>query len=379
MINGYLCPLSEDLIEFKSNLSRGTLGSNITLYNSEKTDYSSIDIAIVGLNEYRNSDEISDESLNLENFRREFYSLFYGNWSANILDLGDVISGKSYSDTYYAVNSIHQDLINQNIVVIFIGGGQDFTFPLYQSLSKKLNKVNISSVDNKFDFGKIKKQFSSSSYMSKIIMDKKNSLNHFCNLGYQTFLNSQEEIDLLNKFNFESHRLGEITENIKIVEPVLRETNLLTVDFKSIKSSELNFVHNYSNGFESSQFCSVLRYAGMSNSINSVGLFELLNSSISSALLSQSIWYFIEGYCLRIKEDPNSSNFKGYTYNVFCEGTNLKFYNSELSQKWWVEFINEIETKNISSLLPCNKRDYLMACDGTFSDRLIMFLKRELI
>ena len=379
MINGYLCPLSEDLIEFKSNLSRGTLGSNITLYNSEKTDYSSIDIAIVGLNEYRNSDEISDESLNLENFRREFYSLFYGNWSANILDLGDVISGKSFSDTYYAVNSIHQDLINQNIVVIFIGGGQDFTFPLYQSLSKKLNKVNISSVDNKFDFGKIKKQFSSSSYMSEIIMDKKNSLNHFCNLGYQTFLNSQEEIDLLNKFNFESHRLGEITENIKIVEPVLRETNLLTVDFKSIKSSELNFVHNYSNGFESSQFCSVLRYAGMSNSINSVGLFELLNSSISSALLSQSIWYFIEGYCLRIKEDPNSSNFKGYTYNVFCEGTNLKFYNSELSQKWWVEFINEIETKNISSLLPCNKRDYLMACDGTFSDRLIMFLKRELI
>ena len=379
MINGYLCPLSEDLIEFKSNLSRGTLGSNITLYNSEKTDYSSIDIAIVGLNEYRNSDEISDESLNLENFRREFYSLFYGNWSANILDLGDVISGKSYSDTYYAVNSIHQDLINQNIVVIFIGGGQDFTFPLYQSLSKKHNKVNISSVDNKFDFGKIKKQFSSSSYMSEIIMDKKNSLNHFCNLGYQTFLNSQEEIDLLNKFNFESHRLGEITENIKIVEPVLRETNLLTVDFKSIKSSELNFVHNYSNGFESSHFCSVLRYAGMSNSINSVGLFELLDSSISSALLSQSIWYFIEGYCLRIKEDPNSSNFKGYTYNVFCEGTNLKFYNSELSQKWWVEFINEIETKNIFSLLPCNKRDYLMACDGTFSDRLIMFLKRELI
>ena len=47
MINGYLCPLSEDLIEFKSNLSRGTLGSNITLYNSEKTDYSSIDIAII--------------------------------------------------------------------------------------------------------------------------------------------------------------------------------------------------------------------------------------------------------------------------------------------------------------------------------------------
>ena len=71
-------------------------------------------------------------------------------------------------------------------------------------------------------------------------MEKNNSLNHFCNLGYQTFLNSQEEMDLLNKFNFEFHRLGEITDNIKIIEPILSEANLLTVDFKSIKASELN-------------------------------------------------------------------------------------------------------------------------------------------
>ena len=76
-------------------------------------------------------------------FRKEFYSLFYGNWSAKILDLGNVISGESYSDTYFAVESLHKDLINQNIVVIFIGGGQDFTFSLYKSLSKKHKKVNI--------------------------------------------------------------------------------------------------------------------------------------------------------------------------------------------------------------------------------------------
>ena len=87
---------------------------------------------------------------------------------------------------------------------------------------------------------------------------------------------------MLNKFNFESHRLGEITENIKIVEPVLRETNLLTVDFKSIKSSELNFVHNYSNGFESSHFCSVLRYAGMSNNIDSALHSFILSTTFTS-------------------------------------------------------------------------------------------------
>ena len=93
----------------------------------------------------------------------------------------------------------------------------------------------------------------------------------------------------------------------------------------------------------------------------------------------QSIWYFIEGYSLRVEEDPSSTNFNGYTYNVMCEGTNLKFYNSELTQKWWVEFVSSNKTHNISSILPCAKSDYLMACDETFSDRLLMLLKREFI
>ena len=78
-------------------------------------------------------------------------------------------------------------------------------------------------------------------------------------------------------------------------------------------------------------------------------------------------------------EDPNSSVFNGYNYNVICEGTNLKFYNSELTQKWWVELLSINETKKKSSLLPCNKSDYLMSCDQALSDRLLMLLKREFI
>ena len=51
--------------------------------------------------------------------------------------------------------------------------------------------------------------------MSKIILEKNNSLNHFCNIGYQTFLNSQEEMDLLNNLNFEFHRIGKINRDIQ--------------------------------------------------------------------------------------------------------------------------------------------------------------------
>ncbi len=377
MTSDYLSPISKKLIDFKNKLPNDSLGTKIELYDTKKFNYNKIDIAIIGIKEYRNSVEIKSNFIDLDEFRKEFYSLYYGDWNVNILDLGDLINGDDYNDTYFAFKAISEELIKQNIKLIIVGGGNDFAYPLYQSLSKIHTSLNISSVDNRFDFGKIEKEFNSNSYMSKIIMDKNNCLNHFCNIGFQTFLNSQEEMDLLNKLNFEFHRIGKVNRDIQKVEPILRNTHLLSIDFKSIKASELNFVHNFPNGFKSDQICSICRYAGLSNSISAIGFFELLNSSISISLLSQAIWYFLEGFCLRIEENPKSKRFNGYTYNVICEGTNLRFYNSELSQKWWVEFLDDKKDSHKNELIPCSKKDYLKACDELLSDRLLLLLRRN--
>ena len=198
-------------------------------------------------------------------------------------------------------------------------------------------------------------------------------------IGFQTFLNSQEEIDLINKFDFESHRLGKIISNIKKVEPIFRDTNFLSVDFKSLKSSELNFAHNFPNGFSSREMCSIFRYAGMSNKLSVLGLFEILNSKISGALLSQCLWYFIEGYSYRMFEDPKSKKFKGYSYNLITEETNLKFYNSELTQRWWVELLDENKKPITKDLYPCSESDYKKAVDEILSQRLLMLLRRNFI
>ena len=379
MTSDYLSPISKKLIDFKNKLPDDSLGNKIILYDTKKFNYNEIDIALIGIKEYRNSVEVKSNFIDLDKFRKEFYSLYYGDWNVNILDLGDLINGDNYNDTYFAFKAISDELLKQNVKLIVVGGGNDFAYPLYQSLSKIHSRLNISSIDNRFDFGKIEKEFNSNSYMSKIIMDKNNCLNHFCNIGFQTFLNSQEEMDLLNKLNFEFHRIGKINRDIQKVEPLLRDTHFLSIDFKSIKASELNFAHNFSNGFESDQICSITRYAGLSNSISAIGFFELLNSSISSSLLSQAIWYFIEGFCLRIEENPKSKSFNGYTYNVICEGTNLKFYNSELSQKWWVEFLDDKQASNNNEPLSCNKKDYIKACNEVLTDRLLLMLRRNFL
>ena len=380
MIAEYLLPVNNEIVDFKNKLSPLAIGKAITIYGDDQSILKGFDIALIGLSESRKSSEVNKKYIDINSFRKEFYSLFCGDWNVNIIDMGDVINGEDISDTYFALKTINESLLEKNIISFFIGGTQDLTFPLYQAFAKKGDYVNLTSIDNKFDFGQIKKDFDSSSYMSKILMEKDNKLNHYCNLGFQTFLNSQEEIDLLEKLQFESHRLGKINKKIDLIEPSLRYTDLLSIDFRSVKASELNFIHNYPNGFESSEICSIARYAGMSDRISCVGVFEVFQNSISSALLAQAVWYFIEGFSLRIIEDPKSENFKGKSYHMDLENHQIKFYQSDISQKWWFELIEENNNKLMDvSLYPCGHEDYLEACNDDISDKLLLSLKRNFI
>ena len=380
MIAEYLLPVNNEIVDFKNKLSPLAIGKAITIYGDDQSNLKGFDIALIGLSESRKSSEVNKKYIDINSFRKEFYSLFCGDWNVNIIDMGDIISGEDISDTYFALKTINESLLEKNIISFFIGGTQDLTFPLYQAFAKKGDYVNLTSIDNKFDFGQIKKDFDSSSYMSKILMEKDNKLNHYCNLGFQTFLNSQEEIDLLEKLQFESHRLGKINKKIDLIEPSLRYTDLLSIDFRSVKASELNFIHNYPNGFESSEICSIARYAGMSDRISCVGVFEVFQNSISSALLAQAVWYFIEGFSLRIIEDPKSENFKGKSYHMDLENHQIKFYQSDISQKWWFELIEENNNKLMDvSLYPCGHEDYLEACNDDISDKLLLSLKRNFI
>jgi|TARA_B110000914_G_scaffold160607_1_gene141377 hypothetical protein len=377
MIAEYLLPVNQSIIDFNKKLSPLAIGKSISFYNSKASNLNNIDIAIIGLKESRKSKE--KKYIDLNSFRREFYSLYFGDWKVNIIDMGDVINGESISDTYYAVKTINETLLKKNIISFFIGGTQDLSFPIYQTYATIGKYVNLTSIDNKFDFGQVKNDFDSTSYMSKILMDENNKLSHYCNLGFQTFLNSQEEIDLLEKLHFESHRLGKIDRKIDLVEPSLRFTDILSIDFRSIKASELNFIHNYPNGFESSQICSIARYAGLSNRISTIGIFEIFENDISNALLAQTVWYFVEGFCLRIEEDPKSEHFKGKHYHIDLGNHQIKFYQSDLSQKWWFELLEKSNKSIDFSLIPCNYEDYLDACNDNISDKLLLSLKRNFI
>ena len=75
MTTDYLSPISNKLIDLKNKLPDDSLGNKIILYDTKKFNYNEIDIALVGIKEYRNSVEVKSNFIDLDKFRKEFYSL----------------------------------------------------------------------------------------------------------------------------------------------------------------------------------------------------------------------------------------------------------------------------------------------------------------
>ena len=180
----------------------------------------------------------------------------------------------------------------------------------------------------------------------------------------------------MDKLYFESYRLGEVSNDITIVEPVLRDANIVSVDLNALKASEVNIKQKFSpNGIDGKEICAIARYAGISNKVSSFGIYEYKPSQddeITSGLIAQMIWYFIEGVNYRVNDDNflNENNFKKFI--ALVEDQELTFYKSVKTERWWIEipFLEEINNKlKRHTLLPCTHQDYKDACNNMVPDR----------
>ncbi|ADY28592.1 MULTISPECIES: formimidoylglutamase [Cellulophaga] len=380
----FLTPVADKVIAHCELLPSQALGKKI--YKHTKKEglpvLAMASIAIIGVNEARNAFEKKAEPLDLSGVRLELYKLMVGNWNSTIIDLGDVEPGEKVSDTYFVVKEVIAGLIEENIVPIVIGPTQDLTYPCYRAFDGLRNMINLVNVDSRFDFGDHEELISSHSYMSKIITDKPNNLFNFSNIGYQSYFNSQEEIDLMERLFFDAYRLGEVTSDITLVEPILRNAHIVSLDARAVRASEMGMLNNFSpNGFTGREICAIARYAGISEKLAVFGVFESENSNQSFQLVAQIIWYFIEGYNFRVQELPYLNKEAFTKYIVPSDLEELVFYKSNLTERWWVEvpsILNSYNKNEMPALLPCTKADYVEATNQNIPERWFKAFKKGL-
>ena len=376
----FLTPVSKTVLAHREVLPNGVLGKNIRVHanTGELPDLENVKFAILGVKENRSDVDFIGEEICFDEIRKSLYSLYPGNWPYNIIDMGDIEKGESIQDTHFAMKTVMEELLKKDITPLLLCGSQDLAYSQYRAYDFSGNMVNITNIDSKFDLGDADQPMTNKSFVGKIIVDKPYSLFNYSNIGYQSYYNSPEEIQLMEKLFFDGYRLGEVTADITLVEPVLRNSDMVFLDIGTIKSADLSYKNSSSpNGFDGREICAISRYAGISNKVKSFGIYELKdfkNSKSAAMLIAQIFWYFIEGFSFRVSDDDFSNETQYVIYKVPIEDDILIFKKSNKTGRWWIElpFFSNVNNKlKRETLLPCTYDDYLSACNQEMPERWI--------
>lgn len=374
----FLSPVSKKVLAHREVLPIGVLGKEIRIHHSkgDLPDLTNVKFALLGIKENRRDINYMGSELNFDAIRISFYELFPGNWSYNIVDLGDIEKGDTVKDTYFAVQTVLEALLKKKIIPLILGGSQDLVYSQYRAYDNVKGMVNLVNIDRNFDVGDAEKELSNISYVGKIIVDEPYNLFNYSTIGYQSYFNPPDEILLMDKLYFDAYRLGEVVSDITLVEPILRNADLVSIDVATIKSAELSYKINSSpNGFDSREICAIARYSGISNKVTSFGIYELSDyGDVKSAsmLVAQVMWYFVEGVNFRVEDEDFVNDNLYTTYKVPVDQDVLVFKRSNKTGRWWIElpFISNIDNKLRSqTLLPCTYGEYLGATNQEIPER----------
>ena len=357
--------------------------AGVNLNNKEFPDLSDADIAIVGVKEDRNAIDNNGCSIAPDYVRQYLYRLFKGPFHAKIVDLGNITPGDKVTDTYFAVKTVVAHLLEKNITPVIIGGSQDITYANYQAYEMLGQIINIVSVDAAFDIGTKKAEaINNKNFLSSILTNKPNYLFNFTNIGYQTFFVDQDAIELMDKLYFDVYRLGQVRKNMEEVEPIVRNADMMSFDISSIRQSDAPANAQPSPmGLHGEEACQIVRYAGLSDKLSSIGFYELNpafdNAEQTAHLLAQMIWYFIDGYYHRKNDFPDkhlkdSEAFIKYVVSIREFQNRISFYKSKKSDRWWMEVPCPpgLQQKyDRQFLVPCSYKDYQEACQNEIPEK----------
>jgi hypothetical protein len=204
-------------------------------------------------------------------------------------------------------------------------------------------------------------------------------------LAHQTHLCSTYSLDLLEKLHFEAMRLGKIRDQILEAEPVLRSANMMSMDLAAVRLSDSPGNKQATvNGLFAEEFCQLARYAGISDSVDSFGIYGCnLEEDVrdqTTQLAAQACWYFMDGFYNRKPDVPDETNNEYMKYSIQFKDNlyEMIFWRSIKTNRWWMEVTPQQQGRRQPKgvLIPCSYFDYQTASRDEVPERWLKALQK---
>jgi len=371
-LHEFLSPVNKAFLNDDKGYNESQLAGFVKVYEEEMPDMDNIDIVIVGINEFRGDGLIGDGNA-ADAVRKQLYQLYFWHKDISIADVGNIKCGAAIADTYAAIKTVVRELLQLNKTVIIIGGSHDNTLAQYYAYKDLKKAIEATIIDATIDL-KSDSSVRSQNFLMEMLTSEPNMIKHYNHIGFQSYFVHPRMLETMDKLHFDCYRLGKAKEQIDEMEPVLRNSNMVSFDIAAIKYSDAPASDCSPNGFSGEEACTLARYAGLSPNLSSLGIYGYDTkkdiNDLTALQIAQMIWYFIDGKS-RSKQETELSerqNFNEY-HTAFAEVDTI-FIQSKKTGRWWMELPNK-------KLIACSYNDYLFASNNEIPERWLRAQERE--
>ena len=330
---------------------------------------------------------VNSEAQAPENIRNQLYKLARIN-PLRILDLGDLHISSSTGSALKALEMALPQVLEARKPIVIFGGGKELGHTIMQSMGRRNPSLNACMVSPRLDISAAQEQFCSANYLAYAIAECSEALFNITNVGFQNYYNSPSDVEFYNDLLFDTVRLGSAQGNLAALEPVFRDSHFVSVDMAVIRQSDAPAHPAPSpNGFFGQELCQLARYAGLSDTAEVFGLFDMHadfdRQHQSAGLAAQIIWHFLEGFSQRQKDYPARAldEYTKFIVQLDDVGGELVFYKNKANSRWWMEVVYKVQQSTQKKIVSCNETDYHTASRNEIPDlwwRTLQKIKRRL-
>lgn len=305
-----------------------------------------------------------DETANV--IRKHLYAMYHWHQEINIADAGNIKLGATLNDTRAALLTVLEEIHNSGKIAILLGARHDLTLQQYEVFKKKETMAVATIADMLIDLDE-SEESDDRSFLLEMLTDTPNFISHYSHIAFQSYYTQPRMLETLDKLRFDFYRLGKVREHILEMEPVLRSSDIFSFDISAVRYGDAPANINGSpNGLSGEEACTLTRYAGMAENLSSLGIYGYnINEDsheMTAKLISQMIWYFVDGLLVRRAEAKLTEKAEFATFNIRFSDNDTQFIKSKRTNRWWMSMPD-------NSFVPCSYNDYLIASNNDIPER----------
>lgn len=372
-LHDFLTPVNMHELNEDAGYNDGQLAKYIQRYDQEIPDITQADIVLLGLGEYRGNGQFNKGFESVDCIRKQFYQLHYWHTDVVVADLGNVKTGASLADSYAALKTVLAELLRQNKTAVIIGGSHDNTLAQYFAYKEIGKTIEATCIDATIDL-RGESALRSENFLLEMLTSEPNHVRHYNHIGFQSYFVHPRMIETMDRLRFDCFRVGKAREQMEEMEPVMRNSQLVSLDINAIKYSDAPSVRCSPNGFSGEEICMLAQYAGLSSTLSSFGVYGYDADSdvreLTAKQIAQLLWYFIDGRNRSKREAPLTQRSDFFEFHTAFSEVETLFLQSRKTGRWWMQLPDE-------RWIACSREDYLQASRNEIPERWMRALERS--